>query len=116
MLRVVRRAAVVVALATGTAIAAFGFPPAPPSLSPARPYALVTLVFDCASVGPVTTIIEGPGIASDVRDDSGSITFRAQPGDFTVRRLSNGRIAARTGSISIPPFSTRTIRVCSDNW
>jgi hypothetical protein len=93
MLRVVRRAALVVALATGTAIAAFGFPPAPPSLSPARPYALVTLVFNCASVGPVTTTIEGPGIASDVRDDSGSIT-----GESARRK---GLRATETGRKSI---------------
>jgi hypothetical protein len=112
MFRIVRRSVFAGALAMGLVMAALGSAPA----AAAPSYARVKLVFSCKSVGPVTVTVQGPGVAASARDDIGTYYFRGRPGVYKIKRLSNGRIAAKSKSVKIKKTSTRTIKVCSKKW
>ncbi|MFI7451336.1 hypothetical protein ACIBQX_27830 [Nonomuraea sp. NPDC049714] len=110
----VRRSALVSALAMGVAMAAIGFTPASAAATP--PYALVKLVFRCTHVNPVRVTVKGPGVVGAVRRSTGTSYFRGRPGVYRVKRIGNGRIAPRTRYFKIKDNSTRTINVCSLKW
>ena len=113
-MRRVVRPTVLAALALAAAVPAAGL--TAPVASAATNTAYLKLVFNCASFGPTTVTVSGPGRTSSVRDDTGTHYLSGRGGIWIVKRLANGRIAPKTAHLNVPAGTTRTVIVCNSSW